>query len=290
MRIEIALCQTRPVPGDPARNAETVANAIVSDSANVLVYPECFLTGYGVRPEGIADEIDSGLSKILDMCRKYDKAVAVGTAMMTERGPTNTLAFLSPDGESYYDKAHLAKFGIYAEEGFVAGSKPGMGSYHGIRFGLSICYDIYFPEVLHGCSLRRADVNLCVSAAAVQSASCFDKVLPARALENVTYLAYVNNVGPMGDLTMAGGSRAYTPMGDVIVECGGDGECVERFTADTEALFRYRDIRRHLTDFRGDVDWLGLNHRGARARDARQINYKWELSFPHPTSRDGPAR
>lgn len=274
MRIDVALCQMRPVPGNPERNAETVSDMVMSGEGDVLVFPESFLTGYGVRPEGIAEEVDAGLRKISDICRKYDKAVAVGTAMMSDRGPTNTLAFLSPDGDSYYDKAHLARFGVYSEEGYVAGRKPSMGSYHGIGFGLCICYDIYFPEVLHGCSLRRADVNLCISAAAVTSAPYFDRVLPARALENTTYLAFVNNVGPMAGLEMAGGSRAYDPLGEPLASCGTDGERVERFTVDTEVLHRDRGIRRHLTDFRGDIDWLGQGHRGRmRVRSGTAQNY-----------------
>lgn len=259
MRVDIALCQTRPAPGCPDRNAEVIAGRIMSDDADVLVYPESFLTGYGVSPEGLEEDISAGITKISDLCRKYDKAVAVGTARMSDRGPVNSLLFLSPDGDTAYDKTHLAKFGIYAEDGFVAGNRPALGSYHGLKFGMCICYDIYFPEILHGCSLRRADVNLCVSAAAVQSAPCFAKILPARALENVTYLAFVNNVGPMAGLQMAGLSRAMSPLGDTIVQCSGESEDTARFTVNTEELARMRGIRRHLTDYRRDVDWLVQN-------------------------------
>lgn len=259
MQVDIALCQVRPVPGDPERNAGTIANMLMSDDADILVFPESFLTGYGTDPSGLDDRISSSLSLLSDLCRKYDKAVAVGTPMAGTRGWTNSLAFLSPDGDSYYDKAHLARFGVYAENGYVAGRRPAMGSYHGLRFGFCICYDVYFPEVLHGCSLRRADVNLCISAAAVPSAPYFETILPARALENVTYLAFVNNVGPTGGLVMAGSSRALDPLGREIVRCPSDSESVERFTVDTEELVRARGIRRHLQDFRLDVDWLGQN-------------------------------
>lgn len=257
MRIDIAMCQIRPSQGDPERNAEVVADMLMSRDEHILVFPESFLTGYGVDPDGMEDRITTGLSRISDLCRKYDKAVAVGSPVPGQRGWTNSLAFLSPDGDSYYDKAHLARFGIYSEEGYVPGRRPAMGSYHGIRFGLCICYDIYFPEVLHGCSLRRADVNICISAAAVQSGPYFDTILPARALENVTYLAFVNNLGSFGDLTMAGSSRALSPLGDEIVRCPADSEAVGTFTVDTEELVRARGVRRHLQDFRGDVDWLG---------------------------------
>ncbi len=260
MKAEVAMCQIRPVPGRPDMNAERVVSMLSSEDADVLVFPESFLTGYGTGPRDVQEQVSSAVVEISDLCRKLDKAVALGTAYMSQDGPTNSLAFLSPDGDNWYDKAHLARFGVYAEEGFVPGRKPAMGSYHGLKFGLSICYDAYFPEVMHGYSLRRADVNLCVAAAATPSAPYFGKILPARALENVTYLAFVNNVGAMAGLTMAGGSKAYGPLGDLVAECPDDSEAVSRFTVDTEELARAREVRRHLADFRRDVDWLGQSY------------------------------
>lgn len=256
MRVEIALCQLRPAMNDPEFNIQVVTDMITSTGSDVLVFPECFLTGYGSDFSDKLRAVSSGISDISNLCRKYDKAVAVGAPMQTPKGITNTLAFLSPDGDVFYDKTHLARFGIYSEEGFVAGQRPAIGSYHGLRFGLSICYDIFFPEVLHACSLKMADVNLCISASAVQSAPFFEKMLPARALENVTYLGFVNNVGPMGGLEMAGCSRALDPFGDEIVSCGRD-ECTRSFVADTAVLTDARRARRHLSDFRRDINWLG---------------------------------
>ena len=260
MRVEVALCQMRPAMGNPEKNAKTVADLVGSDPADVLVFPESFLTGYGERPEGLSERIGSCLSELSDLCRREDKAVALGTARMSPEGARNSIAFLSPDGDVFYDKTHLARFGIYAEDGYVGGSGPVMGRYHGIGFGLSICYDIYFPEVLRPCSLSGADVNICVSAAAVPSAPFFDRILPARALENVSYLAFVNNVGPMAGLDMAGQSRIVDPFGCTVASLGHE-EGIIRFTADTEEIAEMRTVRRHLTDFRRDVDW---HLRGAR--------------------------
>lgn len=260
MHVEIALCQIRPAMGDPEYNIQVVTDMITSTGSDVLVFPECFLTGYGADVSDMFGKISAGLSNISNLCRKYDKAVAIGTPMKTPKGIANSIAFLSPDGDSFYDKTHLARFGIYSEDGYVAGHRPVVASYHGIRFGLSICYDIYFPEVLHACSLNMADVNICVSAAAVPSAPFFERILPARALENVTYLAFVNNVGPMHGLEMAGGSKAFDPLGNEIASCG-QKECVVPFDFDTEALAEARRIRRHLVDFRRDIDWLGRNPR-----------------------------
>ncbi len=257
MQVDIALCQIRPAVGDPELNAERISELLLTEDASILVFPESFLTGYGASLDGISEKVDECLLHISHLCRKYDKAVVVGTARRTDRGDTNTLAFLSPDGDTYYDKLHLARFGIYSEEEYVPGEKIVMGSYHGIRFGMSICYDIYFPEILHTQSLMRSCVNICVSAAARPSAPHFEKVLPARALENVTYLAFVNNVGPMNGLEMAGGTCAFDPLGNRIVSCDDSKEGIVRFTFDTDSLTEARKTRRHLSDFRRDVKWLG---------------------------------
>ena len=48
MRIEVALCQYRPVPGDPEANADRICEALRDGAGDVLVLPEMFLTGYSM--------------------------------------------------------------------------------------------------------------------------------------------------------------------------------------------------------------------------------------------------
>lgn len=254
MNFPLAVCQLRPVPGSPSENAETVIKVMESDEADVMVFPEMFLTGYGSPLDGLEDEVGRSLGLLSDKCRELDKAVCIGTPRFGSDGLFNSLAFLSPDGDSYYDKAHLARFGIYSEDGFSDGQGPAMGSYHGVLFGMCICYDVFFPEILHGCSLRGASVNICAAASAVQSKRFLDTVLPARALENVTYLAYANNIGAMNDCGMHGCSRILNPFGDVMSGCGTE-ERVAIADIDLEALEDARDVRQHLENYRTDVDW-----------------------------------
>ena len=259
MKVKVGLCQLMPVPEEPAANAERILRCLDSGKADVYVFPELFLTGYGADYTALREETESCLVTISEKCRETDTAAAVSTPRYAGDRIYNSMAFMSPDGDVWYDKVHLANFGIYAETMFTPGERPAsacMGSYHGMRFGMCICYDIFFPEVLHGCSLNGADVNVCVAASAVGSKPFLDKVVGARALENVSYLAYVNNTGPLNGLEMHGCSRGLDPFGDVICECGTE-EWVSVFTADTDELAEARSVRRHLTDFRDDVDWLG---------------------------------
>lgn len=235
-------------------NKDRILRLVDEVPADVLLFPEMFLTGYGSPCEGIREEVEACVGEVSDACRMSDKAVAMGCPRYESDLIYNSLAFLSPDGDSWYDKAHLASFGVYAETGFAPGSGPAMGSYHGMLFGMCICYDVFFPEILHGCSLSGASVNICAAASAVQSKPFLDRVLPARALEDVTYTAYVNNVGPMAGLEMHGCSRGLDPYGDTIAGCR-DSEGIATFTADTDRLEEAREVRRHLTDYRSDVEW-----------------------------------
>ena len=254
MRVDIALCQCVPVPGRPSANARRIAGLMDSLDADVLMLPEMFITGYGAPCDGLREEVESAVGELSDLCRETDRAVAVGAPRYSDGGVYNSLAFLSPDGDSWYDKAHLAGFGIYAETGFLPGSAPAMGSYHGMLFGMCVCYDVFFPEILHGCSLRGAAVNICAAASALPSKPFLDRVLPARALEDVTYTAYINNTGTANGLEMHGCSRGLDPFGEVLARCGaGEGTAV--FTADTDVLAEAREVRRHLADYRGDIDW-----------------------------------
>ena len=255
MKVRVALCQFMPDVGDVESNGERMISCLRSDDADVYIFPELFLTGYGADCSLLKDEVQDMVRTISEECRKTDTAAVFGSPRYTDDGVMNSLAFLSPDGDVWYDKAHLARFGVYAENEFTEGRSPAIGLYHGIGFGMCVCYDIFFPEILHGCSLRGASVNICVAASAVQSKPFLDKVISARALENVTYLAYVNNTGPLNGLEMHGCSRGLDPFGEVIAECG-TSECVSVFTVDTEELERARGIRRHLTDFRSDIPWL----------------------------------
>ncbi len=281
MKLEIAICQLIPRIGDSEINARTVIRTIEDGDQDVSVFPEMFLSGYGSSPP---DDCERLLGTISDACRSCGKAAAVGAAMTGENGKRNVLAFLSPDGDVLYDKIHLARFGLYSEEGYVAGNGPAIGRYKGIGFGLSVCYDAFFPEVMHCCALDGAEIMVCASASAIPSLRYFRRVLPARALENVSYLVYVNNTGTLSGLEMGGGSSAYDPLGNTLIELGRE-ESVARIVFDTDTIAEARAERHHIEDFRKDIAWP-LRHQTRRS----SVSFIKGKLFPELGSRDGPAR
>jgi predicted amidohydrolase len=92
------------------------------------------------------------------------------------------------------------------------------------NIGLSICYDIFFPEVLRLTRLKGAQLIVCISASPAVRRSYFETLTCARAIENTAYLAYINLVGVQDGLQFWGGSRLVSPSGDVLVKAKYDEE------------------------------------------------------------------
>jgi nitrilase len=144
-----------------------------------------------------------------------------------------------------YDKSHLFRFVSESErhdESRTLEAGPGavaLESPFG-RLGLSICYDVRFPE--HYRALGPVDVIFVPSAFTVPTGRAhWEVLLRARAVENMAYV-----VAPAQGGTHASGRRTYghtmvvDPWGEVIASRADDGEGVVLAEIDTERMAEYR--------------------------------------------------
>jgi predicted amidohydrolase len=63
------------------------------------------------------------------------------------------------------------------------------------KVGMTICYDIYFPEITRLLSLKGANLVVCISASPSMRRGFFETLTTARAMENGVFVAYVNLAG-----------------------------------------------------------------------------------------------
>ena len=89
---------------------------------------------------------------------------------------------------------------------------------------MSICYDVFFPEVFQADAIKGCTTNICISASPAVRRSYFEILTSARALENTAFLAYVNLAGVEDGLQFWGGSRLVGPTGDVLAKAKYDEE------------------------------------------------------------------
>ena len=223
--MKVALCQLLSVPGDVRKNADSVMNALESEDADMFVFPEMFLTDYSFRDFGsVREEMDDALDRILSVTSRKGCVVVVGGPGYTENGVHNT-AYVISDHIAKYDKINLPNFGPFSErDTFVPGSEPMIFDHGGFRFGVIVCYDIFFPELTKMYAMNGADCVICISASPTTSKVPFERVIPARAVESTVYMVFVNNIGFRGKMEFFGKSRCLTPTGDISAICDHSSE------------------------------------------------------------------
>lgn len=220
--LRLALHCAAPRLGDVAANVQTVAKAVMAKEADLVAFPEMFLTGYAIGDDvqRLALRLDDErLEPIRKAAKKAKAHVVVGGPRSPRAGLTHNSAFLfAPDGTvASYDKRALATFTTFQEGLFF---KPGRDSPVWRTdlgdIGINICYDLFFPEAHRRQALAGADLLLNISASPSTSQRFFEALLPARAIENACFSAYTNLVGAQDGIVFWGGAQAYGPRGDKL--------------------------------------------------------------------------
>ena len=255
MGLRLALCQYKAETGNVGANLSKIMSVLNQTRSDVYIFPEMFLTGCDAEYALLADNVLRAVDRIRLWCMEKDIAVLVGSPSYCPDGMRNSLLFITSKDVVQYDKLYLAHSGTYSEKDFVRGDRPVLCSFKDMTFGLSIGYDIFFPEIYRNYALSGADVNICVSASAAPSEQYFERVIPARSLENLIYTVFVNGAGTSGDPKHCGMSRLVGPLGNTLSSLGGD-EGTLCVYVDREVVGNARKENKHLEDIRTDIKWI----------------------------------
>lgn len=218
--MDALLCQLASRIGDPGYNAERAADAILGHpDVDLAIFPELYLGGYTYRglEETARTAEDAELQAIRRACAEAGTAAVVGFAERTPGGIANAAALLERDGSvaAVYRKTRL--FGG-ERDAFVAGDELVVVPLAGVPVGPLVCFDIEFPEPAR--ALATAGAELLVTASANMEPFYVDHQVAsqARAVENRVPHLYANAVGESDGLVFVGGTRAVSPLGDVVAE------------------------------------------------------------------------
>lgn len=195
-------------------------------SADLVVFPECFLQGYTLEGDGLAlAEPSDGkaVSALRSLAAQHGLAVVAG---FIERNPAhpsrpfNAAAVIQGDGQliGVYRKTHL----FQGEHGlFTAGDTyPVFSVRLGadrrlISVGVAICADIEYPEVARLLALAGAQL-ITVPSADMEPYRAQQKAnMMSRAVENNLYVALANTIDRRENLDLFGGSGIAGPAGSL---------------------------------------------------------------------------
>lgn len=238
--MKIALAQINPTIGAFKQNCEKICSFIdraVEEKADLIVFPELSITGYPPRdlldrPGFITDNIKS-----LEIVRKYSKNISVIIGFIDlntdRRGKHlyNAAAVINKGViQSIHSKSLLPSYDVFDEHRYFEPVRTiSLANIHGIKFGVTICEDIWAPDEV--CERPIYHVNpvedLIKQGAEVivnLSASPFNlgkinlrrnlvKTLSAK--YEIPFL-YVNQVGGNDDLVFDGNSIISNAKGEII--------------------------------------------------------------------------
>jgi predicted amidohydrolase len=253
MRVAVCQLNARDDRGANLRTARDLLSRAADGGADVAVLPEYtdYLgPGQGApKPEALDGEYATLLA---DAARDLGMWVIAGS--FHEIGPDarhsfNTMPVFARDGTlaAVYRKIHLYDVEIpgrvsYRESDSVApGTDPAVVTIDGLPFGLSICYDLRFPELYR--RLVDAGARVLVVPAAFMlhtGRDHWEVLLRARAIENQCYVAAAGQIGDHEPgRTCFGRSLVVDPWGTVVAQAP-DTETVVFADVDPASVSRIR--------------------------------------------------
>lgn len=223
--MRVALCQVDVTVGDIDGNVARVLEAVAAAEAagaDFTLLPELALTGY--PPEDLLGK-DHFVEDNLDALERVAAACMHATVVgFVDRAPGGTLhnaAALCGNGRvlRVYRKRRLPNYGVFDERRwFEAGTEPGLVEFGGEMLALSICEDVWAPEIPAEVASLGARVLFNISASPFHTGKGAEReeMLSARARESGLWLAYCNLVGGQDELVFDGRSCVVSPAGEVV--------------------------------------------------------------------------
>ena len=204
--------------------------------ADLVVFPECMLSGYvfDSRQSAVSAAIDLEselIGQIVAICAQYQQIVSVGCLLLDRDQLFNAALLLGPSGLiAVYRKVHLPYLGV---DRFVdRGDQPfqvysaSTSRVDSIRIGMAICYDASFPEPTRVMALDGADV-IALGTNWPSDAPRTPTILPpVRSMENHLFFVAANRVGVENGVHFSGRSSICGPDGVVLAKSSDDTESI----------------------------------------------------------------
>jgi predicted amidohydrolase len=246
--------------GDSARNrasADRLTRAAAAGGADLVVLPEKWsVLGDDDELLAGAEPLDGpSLAWARDTARELGIDLVAGS--IAERRPdreklSNTSVHFGPDGElkAVYRKIHMFDVVVGGVEYRESATEdPGdevvlSETADGVPLGMSVCYDLRFPELYRILAVRGARVIALPAAfTKVTGAAHWEVLVRARAIENQAFVVAADQVGATDDGKESfGGSMIVDPWGEVLARAP-DEEC---FVAADLDLERQDEVRAEL--------------------------------------------
>jgi predicted amidohydrolase len=232
-RLKIAVAQIACAVGDVSVNVQKLRNFSArakQAGAELLVFPEMADTGYSMSAirEHATTWNEGAVPALRATAKELSLAIISGVSERAGSCIFNAQVVIDRAGEvvAKYRKTHLfTPAPIEEHKCFTCGGELTAFDLQELRLGLSICYDLRFPEIYRALAADRgANVFVISSAWPFPRVEHLRTLATARAIENQSYCILANRVGTDHGTTFCGSSAIIDPYGVIIAAASGDRE------------------------------------------------------------------
>jgi omega-amidase len=243
-KLRVAIIQFPTLDGEVYKNYETLQRLLkkLNQPVDLIVLPEMWPSGFRVKEGTVLVKQTREVLNELSHFAQRKKTYIVGSHLTGKEGQYyNTASVISPRGKivGQYRKVHLFQLGGENKK-FQPGNKAVVTKTPIAKLGLSICYDLRFPELLRKEVLAGAEILVIPSAWPKERIDHYRSLLKARAIENLCFVVSANKIGKNAEGVLYGGhSIAFDPWGKMLGELGSQPGILH-VTLDLEVLHKTR--------------------------------------------------
>lgn len=227
MQKNILAIQLSSVIGDYEANKDKVKTLFLSALNNgckpdIVFLPEVWTLGWYTECfRQFASKNSGALHFLCSLAKEYNVNIIGGSYVREVNGNYyNSCPVIDRNGNNlaFYDKIHL-----YSPDGeakaVLSGDTPLIADIEGLKIGLSICYDIRFPELFRSYIAASDAPHLMVNLSAWPKTrrKQYDSMAHSRAVENQSYFLALSQTGLIkDDVYNSGCSVLVAPLGDTV--------------------------------------------------------------------------
>lgn len=263
-QITISMLQMSSVIGDVEANINkvtTLLNDNILNNTDVLVLPEVWTVGWSCKNfQKTAQNIENSsvIYFLSEIAKKYNTNIIGGSFITGNNGLYyNTCPVIDRNGKlvATYSKNHLYSYYGCDEGKFITvGESPVIVDLDGISFGLSICYDIRFPELYRAYRKAGADILVNCAAWGSQKPIPWEVMTKSRAVENQCYMIALTQCGYIenGEYNL-GESRIIDYKGEEIASIS-ENEGIVSAEILLNDMYEFRDKCTILNDIKENYE------------------------------------
>ena len=266
MKLKILVVQPSVKAGETDKNIDNVKNLLDETnilSSDLIVLPELWTTGWdcpNFNKYSEPLEVSKTYKFLKEISLKYNTNVIGGSSILRKpsQKDRNTCIILNRKGE-ILDKFHLFSLRGEAEGSFLEeGKSPLIVKTDIGNIGISICYDLRFPEMFRTYAFNEADIIVNMAAWPKAYIDEYITLAKARAIENQIYFICASLTGKINEMYSFGGNSMVIDFHGKIVAGLNEEETVLQAEIDTDIMKAYRQQMPILGDTKKDYQTLEI--------------------------------